>query len=63
MKGVLLFGLCFVLFLGWLWRYPDDNLKKQAQQQRSDLEEVDKWLKEHDLLSLKSHLEVSGALH
>ena len=61
-QGVLLFGLCFFLFLGWLWWYPDDQLKKpnQTSKQLSDMVEVERWLEEHDLMSIKPHLEISG---
>ena len=68
---VLLFGACFVLFLGWLWRYPDGSVSVSEQsqdhagkrtQQHQELQELEIWLKENSLTFLKPHLDVSGKM-
>lgn len=48
-----------MLFLGWLWRYPgeqEENKTNSAQWSH----EVEEWLVENKLMSLKAHLQVSG---
>ena len=65
-RGVLLFGMCAFVFMGWLWMYPDDQSVKQdpiPQHYHSDSFDVNGWLEEHGILSLRQYLEITGACY
>ena len=60
--GVLIFGLCFFLFLAWLWRYPVDEqgVSSSSQESSQGGYEVEQWLSEQGLESLKTYMKMSG---
>jgi len=64
-QGVLLFGVCFVLFLGWLWKYPEEQVQKehnvkQARGTPEELELVKRWVEDNGLEAIKTHIENHG---
>ena len=63
-QGVLLFGLGFALFLGWLWKYPEEQVqdKNDVRQDVGTREgpALLKWVEDNGLEAIKGHLENLG---
>lgn len=61
--GILIFGVCFFMFLAWLWRYDDTaatagkDLPVHSPEGASESFRADlaAWLKDHDLSDLQQY--------